>query len=115
VKTIHDFAIELRDRHVEFTSGGERIAWFPAWENADRDLPHLNPTDIPLGTRDIPFEEQDENWRISIFEDGGFVYILEGDDPESDEFERQYRVARDQYILAWAMILDDHNPALPLE
>lgn len=81
MKTVHDFAGELIDRHIAFTSGGERMAWFPAWENADRDLPHLNPLDIPIGSIDEPFEDFDDAWRITIYDDEGFVYVFEADHP----------------------------------
>jgi len=114
MRTVHDFAVELIDRHIAFTSGGERIAWFPAWENADRDLPHLNPQDIPIGTIDEPFEDFDDTWRIVIYEDEGFVYVFEADHPQATTFPRSFRVPRDQYLLAWALLLDDHNPRLPL-
>jgi hypothetical protein len=115
LKTIHDFAVELRDRHVEFTSGGERLAWFPAWENADRDLPHLNPTDVPIGTAEIPFKESDEGWHITIYEEDGFVYVFEADHPNPKHFPRSFRVPRDQYLMAWALLIDDHNPLVPLD
>jgi hypothetical protein len=115
LKTIHDFAVELTDRHIEFTSGEERLAWFPAWENADRDLPHLNPQDIPLGSIDEPFEDADEEWHITIYEDEGFVYVFEADHPQATKFPRSFRVPRDQYLLAWALLLNDHNPRLSLD
>ena len=114
MKTLHDFAVELIDRHIAFTGGGERVAWFPAWENADRDLPHLNPLDIPIGSIDEPFEDFDDAWRITIYEEEGFVYVFEADHPLASTFPRSFRVPRDQYLLAWAMLLDDHNPRLPL-
>jgi hypothetical protein len=115
MKTIHNFAVALNDRHVEFTSGAERIAWFPAWENADRDLPHLNPQDIPIGTLEEPFEDFDDHWRITIYEDEGFVYVFEADHPQASTYPRSFRVPRDQYLMAWAMLLNDHNPRLSLD
>jgi hypothetical protein len=115
MKTIDDFAVELIDRRIEFTSGGERIAWFPAWENADRDLPHLTPDDVPLGTLDEPFEDFDEAWRIVIYEDEGYVYVSEADHPRATTFPRSFRVPRDQYLTAWVLLLTEHNPVTPLD
>jgi len=115
MKTIQDFAVELIDRHIEFMSSGERLAWFPAWENADRDLPHLTPDDVPLGTIDEPYEDADEGWRISIYEDEGYVYIREADHPQATQFPRVFRVPGDQYMMAWMTLLNDHNPITPLD
>ena len=111
VPAIDGFAIAVRRRLVEFVDGdGKRLAWFPAWENADRDLKHFIATDVPLGTIDSPYEDFDDHWRISIFEHDGFVYIFEGDDPHAESFARRFRVPRDTYIRAWAELITEHNP-----
>jgi hypothetical protein len=116
VRTIGDFSIELRDRFIEFVDGdGNRLAWFPAWENADRDLKHFIAADVPLGSIDAPFEDFDDAWRIAILEHEGFVYILEADDPHAESFPRRFRVSRDAYIRAWATLLHQFNPVLSLE
>ena len=116
VRTIDDFSLDLRDRKVELVDGdGKRLAWFPAWENADRDLKHFIAADVPLGSIDVPYEDFDDEWRIVIFEHDGFVYVFEGDDPHADTFARRFRVPRDTYIHAWAALIDEHNPILPLD
>jgi hypothetical protein len=50
-----------------------------------------------------------------IFEEGGFVFLFEADDPHEDEFPRSYRIPRDDYVVAWATLLNDFNPVEPLE
>lgn len=115
VPTIDDFAVELRNRIVLFTSAGEPIASFPEWEDADRDLRHFAADDVPFGTIDEPFEDAGESWRIVIYEDEGFVYIFEADSPHATDFPRRYRVPRDAYFEAWALVLTRFNPVLPLE
>ena len=116
VRTIGDFSIELRDRKITyFGDNGEQIAWFPAWENADRDLKHFIASDVPLGSLDAPFEDSDDTWRIAILEYHGFVYVLEADDPHADSYPRRFRVSRDAYIRAWATLLHEFNPVLSLE
>ena len=108
VPTVSDFSIELRDRKIEFIDGaGNRLAWFPAWETADRDLKHFIASDVPLGSIDQPFEDADGDWEIAILEYEGFVYVLEG--------ERRFRVGRDTYLRAWATLLHRFNPVLSLE
>ena len=117
--TIGDFAVALSDtadRHIEFTSAKRgRLASFPAWERADRDLRHFTASDVPIGTMDEPFEDFDEQWRIAIFEHQKFVYVLEADDPKSDDFARYFRVPRDRYLAAWAALIDAWNPIKPLD
>ena len=116
VRTVDDFSLELRDRKVELVDGdGARLAWFPAWENADRDLKHFIAADVPLGSLDAPFEDFDDEWRIVIFEHDGFVYVFEGDGPHAETFVRRFRVPRDAYIHAWAALIDLHNPIVPLD
>ena len=121
IPLISDFGIELRQLEdlgqiVHFVSPtrGE-LAWFPAWEHAERDLRHLNPADVPLGTVDDPYDDRDDGWRIVIFEEAGFVYILEDDRPNGTFFPRRYKVPRDHYLRAWALLLHGNNPPMPLD
>ncbi len=121
VPLIPDFSVELREMEdagkiVHFVSPthGE-LAWFPGWENADRDLRHFAATDVPMGSIDEPFDDRDEGWRIVIFEQGGFVYIFEDDRPAGTRFPRRYRVARDRYFFAWATVMHQFNPPMSLD
>ena len=112
IPTIRDFGVGLEDsdeggKHLVFVSGPKRLAHFPAWDHADRDLRHFVPSDVPLGTMDEPYEDFDEGWEIAIFEKGGFVYVIEN--------ETKFRVPTDRYVQAWAAIIDAHNPITPLD
>lgn len=84
---ITDFFLTLREEgegglHIEMMSRTRgRLAGFPAWDHADRDLRHFILDDIPLGTEDEPFQDADEAWRIVILPRGLDVFILEGDSP----------------------------------
>jgi hypothetical protein len=115
VPVADNFQVELLDRHLELTGNNRRIAWFPAWENADRDLRHFVPSDVPLGTLDEPFTDEDEAWSIRIFEHAGWIYILEADQPHATEFPRRWRVRREQYLEAWARVISRFNPVLDLD
>lgn len=109
------FDVVVRDGYLEFHGGdGERLAWFPAWEHADRDLRHFVPADVPLGTSDEPYDDVDEAWRITIFEHAGFVYVFEADNPHATDYSRSYRIPRDAYLEAWARLIDEYNPISPL-
>ena len=118
---VPDFAVTLGEpieggRHLEFTSASRgKLSGFPAWDHADRDLPHFISTDVPLGTIDQPYEDADESWRLLLFEHGGFVYVLEADSPRASDFPRFFRVPRDRYIEAWAALIDAYNPITPLD
>jgi len=96
------------DRVVVFWSAARgELARFPAWERADRDLRHFSTEDIPTGTREEPFDDVDDGWRIEIFEEDGFVYIRENMD--------RFRVARDAYFAAWEALIARYNPAVSLD
>lgn len=117
--TIDDFAVTLSEgpnRHLEFTSASHgRLASFPDWDHADRDLRHFTPGDVPIGAIDEPFDDAGEQWRIVILEHRGFVYVLEAGDPHASDFPRYFRVPRDRYLRAWARIIDLYNPIKPLD
>ena len=121
VDTVEDFAIELRELedcgkivHYISASLGE-LAWFPGWEHADRDLRHFVASDVPLGTPDDPFDDNDEGWRIVIFEESGFVYIFEDDRPTGTRFPRRFRVPKNLYFFAWAAVINQYNPMVSLD
>lgn len=118
---VTDFEVTLRDvgeggLHAEFTSASRgRVAGFPAWDHADRDLRHFIPADVPLGTIDEPFEDADDGWRLMLFEHRGLVYVLEGDAPRTSDFPRYFKVPRDRYIASWAALINAYNPITPLD
>jgi hypothetical protein len=112
---VEDFLVEISEV-LEFRSAeGGRLAGFPAWEHAERDLRHFDANDVPLGTIDEPFEDADEQWRMVIFEHRGHVYVLEGDSPHAEDFDVFFRVTRDRYFEAWAAVIDSFNPITPLD
>jgi hypothetical protein len=116
---IADFFLTLREEeegglHIEMMSRSRgRLAGFPAWDHADRDLRHFTPDDIPLGDLE-PFEDADEGWRIVIVASARDVFILEGDAPHG-ELIRRYRIPRDQYLTAWNELMVQYHPPLALE
>lgn len=116
---IDDFAVRVSDDEahtVEFTSAAHgRLAGFPAWEHADRDLRHFTALDVPLGTLAEPYEDRDEGWRILVFEHGGWLHVLEGNDPRGTAFPAYFRVRRERYLQAWAALIDFFNPITPLD
>jgi len=120
VPRIPDFYLTLREEpegglHIEMMSRTRgRLAGFPAWDHADRDLRHFTPDDIPLGTEEEPFEDADEAWRIVILAQGNEVFILEGDAP-SGALTRRYRISREQYLAAWDDLIREYHPAKSLE
>jgi hypothetical protein len=118
--TITDFSLTLREEgegglHIQLLSRTRgRLAGFPAWDHADRDLRHFTPADIPLGTEEEPFEDADESWRIVILARGADVIILECDAPRG-ELTRRYRIPREQYLAAWDDLIREYHPARSLE
>jgi hypothetical protein len=115
-RTVDDFTIRLIEsddagKQLEYAGGGERLAGFPAWEHADRDLRHFIHSDIPVGTREEPYEDRDEEWQIAIFEHAGWVYIAERDGKTTAAF----RVKTERYMAAWRALIDRFNPNVGLE
>ena len=119
--TIDDFVIDLEPSeeggmHLVYTSASRgRLAGFPAWDHADRDLRHFTTPDVPFGSVSDPYDDRDDAWRILIFEHDRFVYVLEGDAPNDFETSRFFRIPRDRYFAAWAAVIDRFNPLTPLD
>ena len=118
--TIPDFAIELREseesgQHVYYVSAARgELAGFPYWDNAERDMRHFVAEDVPLGSVDEPVDDADVDWQIVIFEHRGFVYVMEGTAPKTQQFDVWFRVPRDRYIAEWARVISGLNPIEPL-
>lgn len=118
---IDDFALTLADthdggKHIEMASALlGRLAGFPAWDHADRDLRHFTPLDVPLGSIDEPYDDRDDAWRILIFQHAGWIYILEGAAPNADTFRTWFRVPSARYFQAWAALIDAFNPITGLD
>jgi hypothetical protein len=117
---IGDFTMELREseeygQHLHFVSPtrGE-LASFPYWDNVERDMRHFVPEDVPLGSMEEPVEDADVDWQIIIFENHGFVYVLEGSAPHTTAFDVWFRVPVDRYITERARVIDQFNPIEPL-
>ena len=110
---VDDFVVTLVDtpesgQQLEYRSASRgRLAHFPAWEHVDRDLRHFIAEDIPNGTRDEPYVDVDEAWRIEIFEEDGWVYVTENDS--------RFRVRTERYIREWTTLIDAFNPISPLD
>jgi len=117
-----DFLVHLTEEeegnlHIEFASAAQgRLAGFPAWDHADRDLRHFVPSDVPLGTLAEPYEDRDEGWRIMLFEHGGWVYVAEqSGSGEPRPAVSRFRVRSARYMQAWAALIDLYNPITPLD
>ena len=116
-RTIDDFAVRLVDsdeggKHVEFISIAEgHLAGFPAWDHADRDLRHFIDSDIPLGTREEPYQDREESWQIAIFQHDGWVYVAEAEGKTTTAF----RVPSERYLASWKALIDRFNPPVPLD
>jgi hypothetical protein len=118
---VEDFRVQLvpsdeGGKHIEFASAAHgRLAGFPEWDHADRDLRHFVASDVPLGTIDEPYDDRDDGWRIDLFEYDGWIYVAEGDDADATEPARRFRVRRERYLQAWAALIDLYNPITPLD
>ncbi|HMJ65083.1 MAG TPA: hypothetical protein VK615_07010 [Candidatus Binatia bacterium] len=114
---VNDFTVDLRDtgefgQHIGFNSETlGPLAGFPWWDNVERDLPTYDSTRIPLGTYDQPFDDCEQSWQIVIFENAGYVYIMQGDDPCCTEFATWFRVERNHYVNEWLRLIRKFNPA----
>jgi hypothetical protein len=110
---IDDFFLTLREEgeggmHIEMMSRAHgRIAGFPFWDHADRDLRHFTMEDVPYGSEAAPYVDIDENWRITIFERGDIVVI--------NENGREWEIPADRYLAAWDTLMRRFNPVTSLE
>lgn len=100
----------LFGKHIYFYSAkrNEILTSFPWWDFAERFLATWDEHDIPIGTIDHPFFDLEQCWHIIIFEKRDYVYILEGDeyDSEQNKIHTWYRVPKDVYYDEWKKLLN---------
>lgn len=110
---VDDFFLTLRAEgegglHIEMMSRSQgRLAGFPFWDHADRDLRHFTMEDVPLGSESEPYTDVDEGWRITISQRGGDVVVIEDD--------REFAVPLTTYLAAWDTLIRRFNPVTSLE
>lgn len=109
---INDFTVRLIDteifgKQVDYFSPKEGVLTsFPWWDNVDMDIKNWTVKNIPLGTAETPFDDLEQGWQVLIFQDGIYVYILEGDEPGCEEFSSWYKVSLEKYTEEWQKVLD---------
>lgn len=111
---IDDFKITLIGRgnlgmHLYYFSQSlnRKIASFPWWDNADKDISIMCISDIPLGTLRNPFIDGEQSWQILIWEKRDYVYIMQGDDPCCTEFHIWFRVRKEKYLAEWDKMINN--------
>lgn len=109
---INDFQIEMRDCgklgiHLDLISTSQgKLAGFPWWDHADADLRTMKSDEIPLGTTSFPFNDLEQGWEILIWENKGFIFIAENNDPCSKEYSVWFRVDKEMYLQAWQKVIN---------
>ncbi|KAF5051701.1 hypothetical protein DSECCO2_416270 [anaerobic digester metagenome] len=113
---IDDFQITLKGSrnwgmHLYYfnNSLNRKIASFPWWDNAEKDISIMCISDIPLGTLRNPFNDCEQSWQILIWEKRDYVYIMQGDDPCCTEFPIWFRVRKEKYLAEWEKLLTNFH------
>ncbi len=114
-QTIEDFEIKMlgdredrMGRYLRFYSNAfGNLTSFPWWDHVDEMIKDWEISDIPLGTISEPFDDGEQGWRVFIFCENDYVYILEGDEIGCREFKIWYRVSKENYIKEWKKILEN--------
>ncbi len=91
--------------HLRFNSDSLGIlVTFPWWDEIDKFL-RKKPDFFPVGTSVKPFESADECWNIWIWQEGDFIYMLEGDDPLTLNFPVWFKVESESFKQEWEKIM----------
>ncbi len=103
---VEGFAVRLVDQGYYgmlprfFDGTGRDLGGF-AWGNwMDVQMRFWTADDIPVGTVEKPFYDDEEGWWLKIRSDDGFVFVLEGEH-DRDPVQIRFRVPRDEYFDAW--------------
>jgi len=113
---VNDFEILINKKrlrtlgkHIYFYSASrnEKLTSFPWWDNAEIFLKKWRKKDMPIGTIDNPFSDLEKGWQVFIFEENGFVYILQGDEikNENNEMHTWYKTPKALYFKEWKKLL----------
>ena len=108
---ITDFKIVVRGEsefgaNVYYTSKSlGLLSSFLNWDDVEVKLQTMKIEEIPLGTTEKPDNDIEQGWELDIWEKDEFVYVIEGSEPCTNQFEVWYRVRKEDYIKAWEEIL----------
>jgi hypothetical protein len=108
-KKSDDFAVEVIPRTggagtvLRFVDAklGIIIA-FPWWDSAERDISEWKSGYVPLGTCDEPYFEEDQCWRLLVWQEGDVVYIASGDEDDDALYDTLLSLPVKEYTKAWA-------------
>ncbi|MEV6832878.1 hypothetical protein [Amycolatopsis sp. NPDC051102] len=83
-----------------FDSAGRDLGGFSWGSWMDVRMRSWTAGDVPVGTAAKPFYDDEQGWWLKIRPDGGFVFVLEGEE-DRDPVEIRFRVRREEYFDAW--------------
>jgi hypothetical protein len=68
----------------------------------------MTPADIPLGTVRKPYFDLEQGWTNVIFEDSGYVYVMQGGE-DCYTYQTWFRVTRTRYAREWIQAIAAYN------
>ncbi|GAB2569527.1 hypothetical protein Aab01nite_07380 [Paractinoplanes abujensis] len=93
------FSVRWADDMVELTD--ERLSLrvrFPWWSRQDVEQAIQSPSGPPVGEVDEPFDDEEQGWRILVWQHAGMVGIMVGAD---NTFTTWFRVPLERYLAGW--------------
>ena len=69
------------------------------------DLKEHGIESVPKGSKNKPYFDTDEGWQIYIWEEDGYVCVMEGKEVCSDEFSTWFKVNKKVYYSEWKKII----------
>jgi len=108
--TVEDFRVVVKPTdvfgvHLFFWSPSLGVlSRFPHWDHLERGAPYGATGDsdwTPVGTAAKPFMDCDQGWIHESWRDGGFVYVLHGDDCATTGYATWFRVGEPLFDQEW--------------
>ncbi len=75
--------------------------WWEGIFYINRIRGYFSAQDAPNGTIDEPHFDFQPAWQIFIFEQEEYVYVLQADNSQEDDFSTWFRVSSQNYSMAW--------------
>ena len=113
---IQDFQMRLSgsksqtDPHLQFISPTLGVlASFPWWDNTNQSFLH-RPGFQFFGPIEDPFSDADQGWQFLIWKHQDYIYVMEGEEPNCQDFPVWFKVPESQFINQWHLLKETLVP-----
>ncbi len=107
---VEDFIVKVEELESEtalsyVVPSLDLVVNFPWWDKDASEMRGWGTSEIPCGSLEAPYWDQDQGWSLLIWQVDEQIYVMEGDGTEDYEepqiYERWFTLPQQLYFSAW--------------